>query len=82
MGYVVFQDAKRQLEQRLRIQSTHTFEWATLQWRVVDEGDEFLSDRAKRALTDALDAYQFFGIEIADLVPNEIAEWYRALRRN
>jgi hypothetical protein len=81
MGYVVFQDAKPQLAERLRTQSTQTFEWATLQWRVLNEGDEISIERAKRALTDALDAYLYFDIEIADFVPNEIAEWYRVLRR-
>ena len=76
IGYTVFRDARATLAERLRMQSVQTFEWAVLQWRVINEGDAFAVARAARALTDALDAYRRFGIDVAQVVPAEVAAWY------
>jgi hypothetical protein len=80
LGYVIFRSARAQFAERLRKQSAQTFEWAVLQWRAVNEGDAFAVSRATRALRDALDAYRWFDIEIADVVPPEVAAWYDATR--
>ena len=76
LGYTVFRDGRMQLAERLRKQSAQMFEWAVLQWRAINEGDVFTVSRATRALTDALDAYRWFGIDIADVVPPDVAAWH------
>jgi hypothetical protein len=78
LGFVIFRDAHAQFAERLRKQSVQTFEWAVLQWRAINEGDAFMVARATRALTDALDAYRWFGIDVVDAVPPEVAAWYSA----
>ncbi len=78
LGYNVLRDAKTRFEERLRDQSAMTFEWATLQWRAVNEGDAVLVESAQRALLNALDAYTYFEIDIVDLVPKDVEIWYRA----
>jgi T5orf172 domain len=80
MGYVVLRDARAQFGERLRKQSALTFEWAVLQWRVINEGDAFMVARATRVLTDTLDAFRFFEIDVVDVVPFDVAAWYAALR--
>ncbi len=76
MGYTVYRDARTRLADRLRMQSAHTFEWAVLQWRAVNEGDELIVTRAKQSLRNALDAYRWFQIDINEIVPPEVAGWY------
>jgi len=80
LGYTVFRDARAQVAERLRKQSTQTFEWAVLQWRAINEGDAFVGARATRVLSDALDAYHWFDIAIDRVVPPDIATWYDARR--
>jgi len=78
MGYVVFRGARAQFAEKLRKQSAQTFEWAVLQWRVINERDDYAVTLAKHALRNALDAYRWFGIDIAEVVPPEVAVWYGA----
>ena len=62
-------------------QGAQMFEWASLQWQSVNEGDPLIVERATRTLTNALDAYRYFGIRGEDLVPHAVAEWYTLQRR-
>lgn len=81
LGYTVFRDARARIADLLRKQSAQTFEWAALQWRAINEGDAFAVSRATRALTDALDAYRWFDIDIAHVAPPEVAAWDDVRRR-
>lgn len=80
MGYTVVCSARLRFAEMLRRQGAEMFEWASLQWRAINEGDAFVAARAARALGDALDAYRWFGIEEADFVPPAVAVWYSASR--
>lgn len=82
MGYAIFREGRTPFAARLRKQCAQTFEWAVLQWRAVNEGDVFSVARAKRALSDALDAYRWFGIDIDDIVPRDVADWHKSLQPN
>jgi hypothetical protein len=78
--YTVFRDARWRFAELLRKQSALTFEWAVLQWRVLNEGDDFAVARAKSALENALDAFRCFDIAITDIVPPDVAAWYETRR--
>ncbi len=54
------------------------FEWASLQLRSLEIAGATSEhgSRIASALRDALDANVFFGIDIADAVPVEVAAWY------
>jgi hypothetical protein len=80
MGYIVLRGARARFAERLTLQTSQMFEWAVLQWRAMNEGDAFVVARATRALTDALDAYRWFEIDVAGAVPPEVAAWYEARR--
>ncbi len=81
MGYGVVCDPRPRLAEMLHRQGAQTFEWASLQWRAINEGDAFIVERATRTLTDALDAYRWFEIDSKEFVPTQVATWYASQRR-
>jgi hypothetical protein len=81
-AFVVHWDARTWIESQLIRHRELIFEWSLEQFRVLEIAGELSPQGARIASTlrDALDAYYYFEIDLADIVPSDVARWYRSSR--
>jgi hypothetical protein len=78
-AFVIQWDARTWIKTQLIHRRELIFEWASAQFRTLEIAGETSPYGARIAdtLRDALDANAYFGIDIANVVPSDVAQWYR-----
>lgn len=77
-GFVVHWNSRNWITPQLIRRREHLFEWTSAQFRSLDIAGHTSQNgmRIAAALRDVLDANAYFGIDIADAVPIDVAQWY------